>query len=78
MALSDKALGLLKQIYTRERAEELVNEDPDEALESVLQKIVDTLSDRWHNGAPLDMVMERAVGGFRRERRERREAAQKV
>ena len=74
MALSDKALGLLKQIYARERAEELVSEDPDEALEYVLEKIVKTLVNRHHDAAPLYMVMEDAVGGLRLDLEERQEA----
>lgn len=80
MALSDKALDLLKQIYAHRGCgdERLVYEDPDEALEYVLQKITDTLSDRWRNAAPLYVVMQEASGGLRRERRERCEAAQKV
>lgn len=74
MALSDKSLDLLKQIYARERAEELVREDPDEALEYVLDEIVKTLANRHHNAAPLYMVMEDAVGGLRLDREERQEA----
>lgn len=74
MSLSDKALGLLKQIYARKRAEGLVDEDPDEALEYVLDEIVKTLASRHHDAAPLYMVMEDAVGGLRLDREERQEA----
>lgn len=82
MALSDKAMGLLKKIYAHRYQlhswEGLVDEDPDEALEYMLQKIVNTLSDHHRDAAPLYVVMQEAVGGLRRERRERCEAAQKV
>lgn len=78
MALSDKALGLLKQIYAHRYqvggGEELVDKDPDEALEYVLKRIVDTLNDRHHNAAPLYTVMESAVGRLNLDRQERQEA----
>ncbi len=74
MALSTLALDLLRQIYARERAEELVSEDSDEALEYMLQKIVKTLSDRQRNAAPLYVIMEEAVGGLRLDREERQKA----
>ncbi|MGH7926979.1 MAG: hypothetical protein ACREQV_04210 [Candidatus Binatia bacterium] len=70
MALSDKALGLLKQIYAYHRYgdEDLVSEDPDEALEYVLERIVDKLSDRHHNAAPLYMVTDSGVSRLRSDR----------
>lgn len=81
MALSDKALGLLKRIYAcgylyppRSR-EALVDEDPEEALEYLLQEIVDHLyPERWNRhrqSSPLYMVMESAIGGLNQERQER-------
>lgn len=75
MALSDKALGLLKQIYAHHRFdsdEGLVDEDPDEALEYVLKKIVDKLSNRHERSVPLYMVTESAVGRLNLDRQERR------
>lgn len=76
MVLSDKSLALLKQIYAhRGRGEEqFVDEDASEALEYVLQRITDTLSDRWRNGAPLDVVMREAVASLNLDRQERRTA----
>ena len=76
MALSDKSLHLLKQIYAhRGRGEEqLVDEDADEALEYVLQKIVKTLSDRHRKGAPLYRVIHEAVGGYHMDWSERPKA----
>ena len=79
MALSDKTLGLLKQIYSHHRFdsdEGLVDENPDEALEYVLQEIVDRLSDRHRDSAPLHVVTESAVGGHNLARIERRGAEQ--
>lgn len=84
MALSDKALALLKQIYAHRYQlrghEQLVDEDPDEALEYVLQEIVDNLTSRLRDDAstPLFMAMESAVLGLNLDRQEHREAAQKV
>lgn len=76
MSLSDKAQALLKQIYAhRSRGDErFVDEDADEALEYVLQRIADTMSDRHRNAAPLYVVMQEAVGRLRTARRKRQEA----
>lgn len=75
MALSDKALGLLKQIYAyRRRGEEkFVDEDADEALEYVLQEIVNDLTSRLRDDAstPLYMAMRDAVGRLNLDRQER-------
>ena len=80
--MSDKALTLLKQIYAHSRdgrrlgREALVDEDPNEALEYLLQEIVDRLSDRQpHRGsAPLYVVMESAVSSLHLDRQERQKA----
>lgn len=76
MALSDKAQSLLKQIYAhRGRGDEqFVDADADEALEYVLQRIVDTLLDRHRNAAPLYVVMREAVGRIRLDHREHHKA----
>lgn len=80
MALSSKALDLLKQIYAHRGFgdEQLVDEDPDEALEYVLQEITTRLSDRHRDAAPLYVVMQSAVGSLRVDRedhpRKRRKA----
>lgn len=76
MALSDKAQTLLKQIYAHRGHgdEQFVEEDADEALEYVLQKIADTLNDRHRNAAPLDVVMREAVGRLRLDRYDRHTA----
>ena len=81
MALSDKATGLLKQIYAHHRFKSdkgLVDENPDEALEYMLQEIVDRLSDRHRDSAPLYVVTESAVGGHNLARIERRRVKQEV
>ncbi len=75
MALSDKARQLLTQIYAHRGYgdEKFVEEDADEALEYLLQKITDTLSDRHHDAAPLYVVMQAAVGRLRSDHYERHE-----
>lgn len=80
MALSKKSLDLLKKIYDHHKSgdEELVKEDPDEALQYVLQKIVERLSDPYRDSAPLYVVTENAVGGLRSDRADRRRAKQNV
>lgn len=80
MALSKKSLALLKKIYDHHKYghEDLVKEDPDEALEYVLQEIVDRLSDPHRDGAPLLFVTEDATGGLRSDRADRRRAKQNV
>lgn len=79
MALSKKSLALLKKIYNHHEYgdEELVKEDPDEALEYVLQEIVENLSDPDLDSAPLHSVTEDAVGGLRLDRADRRREAEK-
>lgn len=80
MSLSPKALTLLKKIYDHHKYgdEDLVSEDPEEALESVLDEIVETLSDRQGSSAPVNSVTHSAVAGLRRLHRIRREAKQEV
>lgn len=77
MALSKKSLALLKKIYDHHDDEELVKEDPDEALEYVLQEMVNRLSDPDLDSAPLYVVTEDAVGGLHLDRANRRREAEK-
>ena len=78
MALSDKARQLLTQIYAyRGRGEEqFVEEDENEALEYVLQEIVNDLTSRLRDdaAAPLHMVIRDAVSNLSARHRERHEA----
>ena len=85
MALTDKAHSLLKQIYaypyhhSRQKSREaLAQEDPDEALEYVLQEIVEHLyPERWNRyrqSSPIDSVMRSAVGHLNLDRQERHTA----
>lgn len=82
MALSEKVLQLLKQIYAYRRdgrrlgREALVDEDPDEALEYVLQEIVSDLTSRLREDAasPLYTTLESAVGRLHLDRQERHTA----
>ena len=75
MAMSEKAITLLEQIYDhrlpRERdlgEKKFVEETPDEALEYVLQEIVDHLHSRQSQSAPVNVVMSAAVGNLRLKR----------
>lgn len=82
MALPDQVLTLLKRIYAYRRdgrridREALVDEDPGEALEYILQEIVNDLTSRRREDAatPLYMTLERAVGRLNQNRQERRKA----
>ena len=78
MALSDKARQLLTQIYAyRGRGEEkFVDEDADEALEYVLQEIVNDLTSRLRDDAstPLHMAIRDAVASLNLDRQERQKA----
>jgi len=77
MALSEKARELLTQIYAYRGYgdEKFVSEDADEALEYVLQEIVNDLTSRLRDDAstPLNMAMRKAVVSLRLDWRERRE-----
>jgi len=79
MVLSDKSLALLKQIYAyRGRGEEqFVEEDANEALEYVLQEIMERLPDRHRAAAPLHMVIRDAVGRLNVDRYDRRAVVEK-
>lgn len=74
MALSQKALTLLKRIYAHDGwgREQLVDEDADEALEYLLQEIANTIADRHCHSAPVNMVTQDAVGSLNLARQERR------
>lgn len=79
MALSAKAVELLKQIYAHHRYDHdqgLVDENPDEAIERLLQEIADHLGSRHHDSTPLYMVTESVVGGHNLDRIERLERQQ--
>jgi hypothetical protein len=78
MALSKKSLALLKKIYKHHRSsgDKLVQEDPDKALEYMLQEIAERLTNpQRSDSSPLYVVTEDAVSGLRADRLEAEEQA---
>lgn len=77
MALSKKATVLLNKIFNHHKrdGQKLVKADPDEALEYLLQEIVDRLTDPRHSdSSPLYRVTDDAVGSLSIDHWQRREA----
>lgn len=78
MPLSKKSLALLKKIYKHHTSggDKLVQEDPDKALEYVLQEIVERLTNpQRSDSSPLYVVTEDAVSGLHADRLEAEEQA---
>lgn len=79
MHISNKVLTLLKQIFEYHKfgEEDLVSEDPDSAVECVLQEIVDRLFDRNRKRSPLYVVTDSAVSHIRTAYKKRIRAKEK-